>query len=295
MYFKPKIFLSSVMKNKLELRKEIKSYFEKAGAEIVLYEKDLTPSIDKNAYRQDILKTDFVIFIIDENYGNKTEKGLSGTEEEFRIISDSKKLCHVYLSKSAKLDDAKKFENLINEYSISYYYYENEEELKTRIFSTIFTIAKDITYNNMSIENVDFKAIKSLAMSMDYQNAIKYKKIVDRMFEIDKDYQYDIINSNLTVCFSDAEYYFEFIDKKLEEKYLSLKESIDNIAEKISNESLPRNRPSIEIDDMHLNFNEWNIGVDIDEFKEMYKKIKSNYLNYIEYIKNLKIQLDSIN
>ena len=44
MYFKPRIFVSSTMGDKLALRNKIKDIFESAGAEVALYEKDLTPS-----------------------------------------------------------------------------------------------------------------------------------------------------------------------------------------------------------------------------------------------------------
>ena len=51
MYFKPRIFISSTMGDKLELRENIKKWFESAGAEVALYEKDLTPSTNSNTYR----------------------------------------------------------------------------------------------------------------------------------------------------------------------------------------------------------------------------------------------------
>ena len=95
------------MGDKLELRETIKRWFESAGAEVALYEKDLTPSINPNTYREDILHTDFVIFILDERYGAKTNTGLSGTEEEFHIVSHNKKPCHVYLKHIEKTDEAK--------------------------------------------------------------------------------------------------------------------------------------------------------------------------------------------
>ena len=62
MYFKPRIFVSSTMGDKLALRNKIKDIFESAGAEVALYEKDLTSSTTPNTYREDILQTDFVVF-----------------------------------------------------------------------------------------------------------------------------------------------------------------------------------------------------------------------------------------
>lgn len=90
------------MGDKLQLRTDIKNIFESAGAEVVLYEKDLTPSVNPNTYRSDISQTEFAIFIIDQRYGAKTNTGLSGTEEEFDIVSFNKKPCHVYLKKIKK-------------------------------------------------------------------------------------------------------------------------------------------------------------------------------------------------
>lgn len=114
MYFKPRIFVSSTMGDKLALRNKIKEIFESAGAEVALYEKDLTPSTTPNTYREDILQTDFVVFIIDERYGVKTNLGLSGTEEEFNIVTSNHMPCHVYLKQIEKTEEAEKFEALIS-------------------------------------------------------------------------------------------------------------------------------------------------------------------------------------
>ena len=94
-----------------------------------MYEKNLTPSIDTNTYREDILHTDFVLFIIDERYGAKTENGISGTEEEFNIVTYNKKPCHVYLKEIEKTEEAEKFEKFIKSKGISYYFYKTEKEL----------------------------------------------------------------------------------------------------------------------------------------------------------------------
>ena len=128
MYFKPRIFVSSTMGDKLTLRNNIKGIFESAGAEVALYEKDLTPSTTPNTYREDILQTDFVVFIIDERYGAKTNLGLSGTEEEFNIVTGNHMPCHVYLKQIEKTEEAEKFENLIKSKGISYFYYKDEKD-----------------------------------------------------------------------------------------------------------------------------------------------------------------------
>jgi len=146
MYFKPRIFISSTMGDKLQLRTDIKNIFESAGAEVVLYEKDLTPSVNPNTYRSDILQTEFAIFIIDQRYGAKTNTGLSGTEEEFDIVSFNKKPCHVYLKKIKKTDEAKQFEDKIRSKGISFYYYKDTKDLLNKLRLTCFTIARDIAY-----------------------------------------------------------------------------------------------------------------------------------------------------
>ena len=79
MFFKPRIFISSLMKNKLELRTKIEKTLTEAGAECMLYEKNLTPSSDNNTYRNDIVDADFIVLILDNNYGAKTDWGISGT------------------------------------------------------------------------------------------------------------------------------------------------------------------------------------------------------------------------
>ena len=139
MYFKPRIFISSTMGDKLQLRTDIKNEFEKHGAEVALYEKDLTPSVDLNTYRSDVLKADFVIFIIDDRYGKKTEFGISGTEEEFVLVQNNRIPFHVYLKQVRKTKNAKAFEEKLKTKGISFYYYHSEEELKEKLFSTSFT------------------------------------------------------------------------------------------------------------------------------------------------------------
>lgn len=44
MFFQPRIFISSLLKGKLETREEIKKILEDCGAMVLMYEKNLTPS-----------------------------------------------------------------------------------------------------------------------------------------------------------------------------------------------------------------------------------------------------------
>lgn len=127
MSFKPRIFISSLLDGKLEIRSKIENFFISVGAEPILYEKNLTPSSSINTYRQDIVDSDFVIVILDENYGSVTESGLSGTEEEFNIAMSNRLKTHVYIRnfKKEKKRGAKAEREFINrikklEYHIVY-------------------------------------------------------------------------------------------------------------------------------------------------------------------------------
>lgn len=56
MYFKPRIFISSTLKENLGVRSEIEEFFSIVGAEVLLYEKNLTPSVTPMTYRKIYLK-----------------------------------------------------------------------------------------------------------------------------------------------------------------------------------------------------------------------------------------------
>ena len=243
MYFKPRIFISSVMKGKLKLRENIKEWFESAGAEVALYEKDLTPSATPYTYRDDILQTDFVIFILDERYGAKTNTGLSGTEEEFHIVSHNKKPCHIYLKKTKKTDEAKKFEDLIKSKGISYYYYKNEADLLQRIKSTSFTIAKDICISNLYNQKIEPYIINKAAKQSDYNQGVYYCEMFESLLEICSKTPYKIENSNLLIAAFDGLSDWVnntktiFIDQKLEELFREIFVCINEINVYISTAS----------------------------------------------------------
>ena len=50
MFFQPRIFISSLLKWKLETREEIKKILEDCGATVLMYEKNLTPSMGNYTY-----------------------------------------------------------------------------------------------------------------------------------------------------------------------------------------------------------------------------------------------------
>lgn len=168
MIFKPRIFISSVL-SLIDIREKIKEHFASIGAEAILYEKDLTPSINPNTYRKDILDTDFVIFIFDERYGSETDSGKSGTHEEWEIVSSEKRPCHIYIKKCPKERD-EKLEVLINKEinpNVSYYYFETENDLLERIRVTSFQIAHEIVLDKLENVKVDVNQIRRLAIKKD--------------------------------------------------------------------------------------------------------------------------------
>lgn len=66
MIFRPKIFISSTFKGNESVRNQIRDYFYSVGAEPLLYEHELTPSINPLTYRTNLLDADFMILIVKE-------------------------------------------------------------------------------------------------------------------------------------------------------------------------------------------------------------------------------------
>lgn len=302
MYFKPRIFVSSTMGDKLELRKQIKNIFEKAGAEVALYEKDLTPSTMPNTYREDILQTDFVVFIIDERYGAKTNYGLSGTEEEFNIVINNHMPCHIYLKQIEKTDEAETFENLIKSKGISFFYYTNEKDLLKKLTSTCFTIARDICVSNLLQQKMEPNLINQLALQKDYKNAISYIKLFEKVFEIENNSNYNIQNSNLLISVFDVvcEFYLNnknhFVDKKLEDYFASIFIAVKEINSFIATFSTPNSYgQNIQLFDGRLIFvslNQFNIGVDFNLLNTKINNMRSLYNNLKTYIGTMKLEAD---
>ena len=302
MYFKPRIFVSSTMGDKLKLRNQIKNIFEKSGAEVALYEKDLTPSTVNNTYRDDILQTDFVVFIIDDRYGEKTGCGLSGTEEEFNIVSYHHKPCHVYLKQIEKTEEAKRFENIIKNKGISYFYYKNENDLLEKLRSTCFTIARDVCISNLLRQKMDPKLINKLAMQKDYETAISYVRLFEKMYEIANNSIYNIRNSNLliSVLNGSCEYYLRnknhFIDKKLEDFWGNLFSTVKDINNFIATFSTPAPLgQNIKLSDdvlIFVSFNQFKPDSDLNFLDAKIKEMNSLYKDLKIYIAAMKLEVD---
>lgn len=290
------------MGDKLELRKKIKEWFESAGAEVALYEKDLTPSTNSNTYRDDVLQTDFVIFILDERYGAKTNTGLSGTEEEFHIVSKNKKPCHVYLKQIEKTDEAKKFEDLIISRGISYYYYKDDADLLQRIQSTCFTIAKDIFISNLYSQKIDPCIMSKMAKKADYNSGLDYCKMFERLLDICNTTPYRIENSNLLIATFDGLSDWVnnsktiFIDQKLVEMLREIFVYINEINSYIAKNSSPAGSyVSISfpyVEEILVCFNNCSSNYDTDWINRKAGKMIKKYFAFKEYLKNMQIEAD---
>ena len=302
MYFKPRIFISSTMGDKLELRENIKKWFESAGAEVALYEKDLTPSTNSNTYREDILHTDFVIFILDERYGAKTNTGLSGTEEEFHIVSHNKKPCHVYLKQIEKTDEAKKFEDLIKNRGISYYYYKDDADLLQRIQSTSFTIAKDIFMSNLYSQRIDPCIINKAAKKADYSLGLYYCEMFESLLDICNKTPYSIENSNLLIAAFDGlsdwvnKSKTIFIDQKLEqmfrEIFVSINEINSYVAINTSSAGSYVNIPFPHVNEIYVCFNKCCGIYDTAWINSKTVEMTNKYFTFKTYLAHMQMEGD---
>lgn len=225
MIFRPRIFISSTLSENLTIRNEIEEFFKNVGAEPMLYEKTLTPSIMPMSYRQDVLDADFIIFIIKDNYGKKTDSGKSGTHEEFEIALSLKVPKHVYIKsdKTSLDDDTKEFIEEINDNQISYYYFKNDDELLKRIKETTFTIAKEIMLDNIEKSDFPSNTVRKICAKHDYEKACEIITIIKTMIKYNEIHEYHYIYSNVFVEFI-SRIEFEkkhreplFIDKKIED------------------------------------------------------------------------------
>lgn len=304
MYFKPRIFISSTMGDKLKLRKQIKKIFEKSGAEVALYEKDLTPSTVPNTYRDDIMQTDFVIFIIDERYGAKTGSGLSGTEEEFNIVTYNNKLCHVYLKEIEKTDEAKAFENNIKSKGISYYYYKNETDLLNKLQSTCFTIAANIYKTNLLQQRVEPQLITKLAVEKDYVMAVGYIKLFETAIDISNNSSFNFQNSNLSIAILDTpcELFFRnknlFIDKKLEDLFRNMFQIVADINGFISTQSITGitgiNYKLFDNSVVFISYNQFNNSIDNNFLPNKIQEMISSFYSVKSYVSEMKLEADLI-
>lgn len=194
MIFKPRVFISSTFSDNIKLRGAMKEFLEKIGAEPMLYERNLTPSTVPMTYRENILEADFVVLIMKDNYGTKTDLGISGTHEEYQIAKENGIPIHVYLKVSnSKQSKKNKLVDEIIEDGNSYYYFSNDMEALERFKETTFTIAKEIMLRKVNESNLDDQIIKKITINRDYKKALEIISIVEKMKKYHKllgmDYQ----------------------------------------------------------------------------------------------------------
>lgn len=288
------------MGDKLNLRKQIKEIFEKAGAEVALYEKDLTPSINPNTYRNDILQTDFVVFIIDERYGAKTNSGLSGTEEEFTIVQYNKMPCHVYLKQIDKTNEAENFEKLIRSKGISYYYYKSENDLKKKLQSTCFTIASEIITSNIDKQHLDPMLVRKMAINHDIEMGKAFCQLMDVAIDINNKTQFNFLLSNLMIQALDeasmsilSESKSIFIDKKCDELLRTVCEQISTFNKQMSNDSVPGiNSTPVEsiAGTLFLSINQWVPNINFGWYESQLQSIMMTYGNYKNYLAQILLE-----
>ncbi|EMS72750.1 hypothetical protein [Ruminiclostridium cellobioparum] len=70
---------------------------------------------------------------IKNQYGNRTETGISGTHEELQIALETNIPKHVYIKLEDGDRDAKELINEIDNNQISYYYFKDDDDLLKRI------------------------------------------------------------------------------------------------------------------------------------------------------------------
>jgi len=223
MIFKPRIFISSTISENLRIRAEIEEFFSCVGAETMLYERNLTPSVNAMTYRRDILDADFIIFIIKYNYGVKTDQGISGTHEEFQIALDTQIPKHVYIKLGKTQRNTKKLIDEISGNNISFYYYHDDAQLLQRIKETTFTIAKEIMLKKLESTQLPKTSIKKLSVNYDYKRALDIIMIIDALNYISRDWGFDFIDSTIFDAFIEpiamerSHQKWMFIDRKLED------------------------------------------------------------------------------
>lgn len=230
MYFKPRIFISSTL-DLSSIRTRVCNILESAGAEVMLYEENLTPSIIPSTYRQDVLEADFIIFIFHNRYGTKTEQGISGTNEEWLIVKDANIPKHVYVKRAAR-EQEKRLQNFVtNELTqngISYYCYRDDKELINRIKGTVFSIAKEIAINKLETLNVDASLIKLAKAKSDNAKCIQFIKQMDEIINLSNIGICNLIESTVIRSIIEPwEYEFQrnrgsFIDEMLNDSFKEL-------------------------------------------------------------------------
>lgn len=307
MFFQPRIFISSLLRDKLEIRKRIETLFKQCGATVLLYEKNLTPSINKYTYRKDVLDADFIIVILDEEYGSATPSGLSGTEEEYRIATENKQNVHVYIREIGedKLDEKQReFLTKIKKSGVSYYLYKDDADLLSRIRKSIMSISKDIVISKLNDKNVDPKLITKISFNHDYEYAIGLSAIYQTFNRILNEDGIDYLYSDIVLAFFDNLFCwvkanpFLFNDIKMYDLCLDAlstgkewihRHALEFVSNRIIREYNVPKLGKIEIWQCTTN----NKNIDVDWYKNQFKQFANRFDEFISYIKDRKASFDT--
>lgn len=304
MLFRPRIFISSTFKENEETRKKLEKIFIDFGAEPLLYESVLTPSVLPLTYRQNVKDSDFIILILKQNYGTKTNSGLSGTHEEYRIAKLNKIPMHIYiLNENVKKDESNKdienFKKELGKDNISYYYYKNDDELISRIQKTTFTIAKEIMLNDIQNVNLPSRDVARLVLEKDYSKAISIFKIIDKALQLYQYREVDFIRTSLFIDFQEVirlNYFNKemvFIDSKLNEKFFLFFYEGQKISKHLSNKTLRKDfQTKYILDNEEQNLFSAQIVGNVDGLSEKIKEYFEEYNDLKKIIQEHKISYD---
>lgn len=303
MAFKPRIFISSTFSDNQKVRNRIKKHFIELGAEPLLYESNLTPSSKPMTYRKDILDADFVILIMKNNYGTKTDLGISGTHEEYRIAKEHHIPIHVYLMAS-ETSDNKLIQELVAD-QVSYYYFNSDNDLIKRLKETSFIIAQEIVLNHLTQMKLPHSTIQQLSYNADYQRAIDIIRSIETMqnYQLQFDFDYlettifsDFMNPIISY-FSKQEHIFINwnLDDALADMVSAAQKFIDNHSTDYT--TIPNshvtltNEISQEILVSNVSYYK-NTNLSIEDYRQLIKDFFDNYIKFKDLVKELKLLAD---
>ncbi|MBR0541465.1 MAG: DUF4062 domain-containing protein [Clostridia bacterium] len=309
MIFRPKIFISSTFSENKKIRDNIRKFFYSVGAEPLLYEHELTPSINPKVYRTNLLDADFVIMIVKDDYGTTTECGLSGIHEEYRIAVNNNIPLHVYLKANEGPNNNAEANPLIEDLKkdgISFYYFKDDRDLLKRLKETTFTIAKDIMISQLDNNRIPENIVYKLASEKDYNKAMEVINIVEEMQRIHADYDLDYITTDLiTSCFGPI--CFEFKSPRHKFNNWELETQLHKIIE-IAEDFMNHSGTDYTLNGQHREFvlniigkiyvgnllynkcSDWAY----DDYCESLKNLFEEYDKFVSIVKNIKVESDII-
>lgn len=309
MIFRPKIFISSTFKENEKVREQIRNYFYSVGAEPLLYERELTPSISPMTYRINLLDADFMILIIKDGYGTETETGMSGMHEEYRIAHNNKIPLHVYLKRNNNVTIEKEENPLIEDLKkdgISYYYFYSDSDLLKRLKETTFTIAKEIMLNDITKSKIPKDSITKLAGNSDYDRAMQIVTIIESMKNVVKINDLDWITSSIfSECMECVIYEFSslrhhFINWKLDDSLNSLlkisNEHIEHSGRDFTSNGNYREYPVkilSKVKACNLIYNKCS-DWDIKDYRKSLEEFFKTYEEFVKLVQSMRTEIDTL-